>query len=322
MNILSILTSILIISGGMFNLATGRENITMGSINEEVIRLDLSNPNNLEKFLENINEGIELSDYENFAYYLDDSDSDNEGTLGNDNNSSNKEDKENNSRFLEGRLDNESIIKDGYGAYVKDGKIVMGSKNELLRIFTEGTYETGGIRLNLDQGTYEDTKDAKITYGYLFGEQPISLGGIDGHYDFETVMISGAMVQYPNFFQLDKNYYLDDKEAVSFKSKDGLMSFSLTNLKNYNNDNVKTLYNKETNNGDVEESECGEDWFYEYMERNGQGIYSLTVLDGDRMKGFAYSFPVQYKEKFIPIIEQSRKSFQVFNGFPMILKEQ
>lgn len=72
MNISSILTSILIISGGMFNLATGRENITMGSIKEEVIRLDLSNPNNLEKFLENINEGIGLSDYENFAYYLND----------------------------------------------------------------------------------------------------------------------------------------------------------------------------------------------------------------------------------------------------------
>ena len=124
------------------------------------------------------------------------------------------------------------------------------------------------------------------------------------------------MVEYPNMVVLDKNYQLDDKSALSFKSKDGLIEFSLVNLKNYNDDDSKYLYKEETSYGEVLESKCGDDWFYSYTKKNGEILYSLKVLDGDRVKGFSYKFPAQYKNEFKPIIERSRKTFEMFNGFP------
>lgn len=210
---------------------------------------------------------------------------------------------------------NEVIENDGYGAYIKDGYINIGSKNKVLRIIMNES-SSGREKLSLEEGRYDDLKDHKNTYGYLIGEQPISLGDIFGHYEYETAMIDGVMVQYPNIFTLDQSYYIEDKSTLSFKSKDELMGFSLSNRENSEEFDVKSLYNKQTGNGDVIESECGDDWFYIYLERSGVGHYSFTVFDGDRIKSFAYSFLVQYKEMFDPFIEQSRKSFYVFDGFP------
>lgn len=210
---------------------------------------------------------------------------------------------------------NEVIENEEYGAYIKDGYINIAPNNKVLRVVMNEK-QSGGASLSLEESNYNNLKDDDNTYGYLIGPQPISLGDIYGNYEYETVMISGAMVQYPNIFTLDKTYSLEDKSTLSFKSKDNLMGFSLSNRENSGGFDVKSLYNKETVNGDVIESECGDNWFYIYLERRGVGYYSFTVFDGGRIKNFAYSFPIQYKEMFEPFIKQSRNSFYVFNGFP------
>ncbi|MDZ4993346.1 hypothetical protein GNF80_10265 [Clostridium perfringens] len=318
--VISIITSIvtLISSIGTSLIGGGNNGITYESVKTELRENGIENYRELNEFIsKRINEIIEEEnmpevtyDFENGIYK-----GINQGEKSVDNKEKsedkNVEEKSNENKFK----NNEIIESDGYGAYIKDGYINIDSKNKILRIIMNENSSVGE-KLRLEEGKYDDLKDHKNTYGYLIGEQSISLGDIYGHYEYETAMIDGVMVQYPNIFTLDQNYYIEDKSTLSFKNKDELIGFSLSNRENSGGFDVKSLYNKQTGNGDVTESECGDDWCYIYLERSGVGHYSFTVFDGDRIKSFAYSFPVQYKKMFDPFIEQSRKSFYVFDGFP------
>lgn len=318
--VISIITSIvmLISSIGTSLIGGGNNDITYESIETKLKENGIENYRDLNEFIsKRINEIMEEGDVLEINYdfksdiYKGINQREKSGY-----NRENKEDKNVEEKSKGNKFKNNEIIEnDGYGAYIKDGYINIGSKNKILRIVMNEN-SSGGANLSLEEGKYDDLKDNKNTYGYLIGEQPISLGDIYGHYEYETAMIDGVMAQYPNIFTLDQSYYIEDKSILSFKNKDELMGFSLSNSENSGGFDVKSLYNKQTGNGDVTESECGDDWFYMYLERRGVGYYSFTVLDGDRIKSFAYSFPVQYKEIFDPFIEQSKKSFYVFDGFP------
>lgn len=318
--VISIITSIvtLISSIGTSLIGGGNNDITYESIETKLKENGIENYRDLNEFIsKRINEIMEEGDVPEITYdfksdiYKGINQREKSGY-----NRENKEDKNVEEKSKGNKFKNNEIIEnDGYGAYIQDGYINIGSKNKILRIVMNEN-SSGGANLSLEEGKYDDLKDNKNTYGYLIGEQPISLGDIYGHYEYETAMIDGVMTQYPNIFTLDQSYYIEDKSILSFKSKDELMGFSLSNSENSGGFDVKSLYNKQTGNGDVTESECGDDWFYMYLERRGVGYYSFTVLDGDRIKSFAYSFPVQYKEIFDPFIEQSKKSFYVFDGFP------
>ena len=314
MRIIDIILSITILISSAVNTIIGKDDKLMNYSEDKLNELEIYNSASLEKFiLERNFESLLGKSNKVFSHNIEQDLIDNSSNVKEDNSypETNRFNRENNLK--------DSVIRDGYGAYIEDGYIKFGEKNKSLRIFTKGNYENGGVKLEVAVNDYDDTRELENTYGYLVGEEPISLGGLDSGYYFETAIIKGVMVEYPNIVVLDKNYQLDDKSALSFKSKDGLIEFSLVNLKNYNDDDSKYLYKEETSYGEVLESKCGDDWFYSYTKKNGEIIYSLKVLDGDRLKGFSYKFPVQYKDEFKPIIERSRKTFEMFNGFPKII---
>ncbi|MDZ5253524.1 hypothetical protein [Clostridium sp. LIBA-8841] len=317
--VISIITSIvtLISSIGTSLIGGGNKGITYESIETELRENGIENYRDLNEFIsKRINEIMEEEnmpeityDFENGIYK-----DINPAEKSEDNNGKKEENTEEIPK--ENKFKNNEVIEnEEYGAYIKDEHMNIGPNNKVLRVVMDEK-QSGGASLSLEVNDYNNLKDNDNTYGYLIGPQPISLGDIYGNYEYETAMINGTMAQYPNIFTLDQSYCLEDKSTLSFKSKDKLMEFSLSNRENSGGFDVKSLYNKETGNGDVTESECGDNWFYIYLERSGVGNYSFTVFDGDRIKSFAYSFPVQYKKMFDPFIEQSRKSFYVFDGFP------
>ncbi|MDZ4993347.1 hypothetical protein GNF80_10270 [Clostridium perfringens] len=56
------------------------------------------------------------------------------------------------------------------------------------------------------------------------------------------------------------------------------------------------------------------------MRLGKDGYYKVAILENGMITYFLYEFPDEYKQALNLMIEQSKKSFKVFNGYPADIK--
>ncbi|MDZ4993348.1 hypothetical protein GNF80_10275 [Clostridium perfringens] len=184
MRTIIILTSIITLFSSLGNLVFGGHDVSFETFEKKLEENGVYDYKSLTKFIyDNDRELVENSnntsedngkvkgDFENWMINKD-----------NKSNTDSKEDKEKISKYSVDK-DNESV----------------------LRIVREENPKRWNDELRLEEYNYKEIKDYDNTYGYLTGKNPASVGNLHGEYEYETVMISSASVQYPNIFILDKS---------------------------------------------------------------------------------------------------------------------
>lgn len=299
MRTIIILTSIITLFSSLGNLMFGGDNVSFKTFEKSLEENGAYDYKSLTKFIYDENREV-MENSNNISEDSGKIKNDFKNWMINKDNNSNTESKE----------DKEKINKDS----------VDKNNEKVLRIVTEENPKRWNDKLRLEEWDYKEIRDYDNTYGYLIGKNPTSIGNLHGEYEYETVMISSASVQYPNIFILDKSYGLEDKSALSFRTEDELIRFVLNSKENINGWTAETLYNEETKGREVVESKIEDNKFEYYMRLGKDGYYKVAILEDGMVTYFLYEFPDEYKKALNPMIEQSKKSFKVFNEYPSEIK--
>ena len=317
MRIIDIILSITILISSAVNTIIGKDNKLMNYSENKLNELEIYNSIGLEKFIfEKSFESLinksnnTLDDKSNFEEDLIDENL--------NNNEDENKDLDNEFNNIENWNDNKTYNVD---PKEEEKKSVQSEQNyDVLRVVKQEYPQSWNDKLYLEECNYKETKNYDNTYGYLIGKNSTSVGDLYGEYEYATAMILGASAKYPNIFILDKSYGLEDKSALSFRTSDESIRFVINSKKITSGLTAETVYNEETKGRNVVESKIDNNKVEYYIRIGNMGYYKIISLECGRISYFIYEFPDKYKDILNPMLEESKKSFQVFNGYPEEIK--
>ncbi|MGG5461347.1 hypothetical protein [Clostridium sp. B9] len=295
MKIFEIFISLVTLIGGVNSAITGHAYVSFNEITEKFIQDSANNINGI--FDYSGSEIIDNNSIENKynQYKEDKKDFD-------------LNEKERNSHYPEEE-------DEGYKVELNGEKLEIGDKNQIIRlVIPKNMGETNEPMLELEPVTdYEAEKEKSDTYGFLIGKNPLEKGDMYGDWHFNTVVLPGFIVKYPNFLNLSKKYFKVGISTLSFRSDDyeyGIM----VNRYDVNGSSIKEIYDNFSKG--ASESELGDNWVYTYRNAADKDHFNYTVLDRGMTKDIIGSFPRQYKDIFDEVIEAGKQSLKICNEFP------
>ncbi|MCX0397359.1 hypothetical protein LI014_08195 [Clostridium perfringens] len=202
---------------------------------------------------------------------------------------------------------------------VKDGVITIPKGFKIAEI-TFDYNRKNIVELN-EIENYSDL-DKENILGAIIGTNPLEVGNIDGDWNYNTFLMHGLSLRYPNFFEIQKSEMPDLECGITLKSKDKKIEFSAGLNDNHDGKTAKDELDIE-NKCNEKDSKIlisnleGNTYTFAY-EKNGLIIYEYGIVEGpdSDIPVFIYRYPAKYKDTFDKIIEESKKSFVPTKGFP------
>ena len=204
-------------------------------------------------------------------------------------------------------------------ATVKDGVITIPKVFKIAEI-TFDYNRKNIVELN-EIENYSDL-DKENILGAIIGKNPLEVGNIDGDWNYNTFIMYGFSLRYPNFFEIQKSEMPDLECGITLKSKDKKIEFSAGLNDNHDGKTAKDeldIANKcNEKDSKILISNLEGNTYTFACEKNGLIIYEYGIVEGtdSDIPVFIYRYPAKYKDTFDKIIEESKKSFVPTKGFP------
>ncbi|MDZ5253534.1 hypothetical protein [Clostridium sp. LIBA-8841] len=207
---------------------------------------------------------------------------------------------------------------EGYKVSLEEEGLKIGEKNTIVRMsLPDNMNETMHPLLDVEFITdYEVAKDLEDAYCFLIGKDPLEVGDINGEWHFNTMVLPGFIVRYPNFLKISKGDFKADVATMSLLSDDGESHITISRYPSASS--IEEIYNGYSKQSDI--SELGENWVFTYSEDLLNNRFNYTVLDRGMSKDFFGAFPREYKAVFDEVIEEGRNSLKVCEEFPSLVK--
>ncbi|MDK0795005.1 hypothetical protein P5E92_01810 [Clostridium perfringens] len=202
---------------------------------------------------------------------------------------------------------------------VKDGIITIPKGFKIAEITLD--YNRKNI-LELNEVENYSDLDKENIYGAIIGKNPLVLGNIDEGWSYNTFIMKGFSINYPNFFEIQKDEVTNLEFGITLRSKDKKMEFSvgsyMNNMGNDAKEEFKNLIENFGQKGKVTNKNQEGNTFSFIVEKDGfmEYHYGYIKNKGDDVSTFMYKYPVKYKDLFEKIIEESNKSFITNKEFP------
>ncbi|MCX0362235.1 hypothetical protein LI034_14645, partial [Clostridium perfringens] len=202
---------------------------------------------------------------------------------------------------------------------VKDGVITIPKGFKIAEI-TFDYNRKNIVELNEVQN-YSDL-DKKNILGAIIGKNPLEVGNIDGDWNYNTFIMYGFSLRYPDFFEIQKSEMPDLEGGITLKSKDKKIEFSAGLNDNHDGKTAKDELDIENKCNEKDSkiliSNLEGNTYTFACEKNGLIIYEYGIVEGpdSDIPVFIYRYPAKYKDTFDKIIEESKKSFVPTKGFP------
>lgn len=164
--------------------------------------------------------------------------------------------------------------------------------------------------------------DKENILGAIIGKNPLEVGNIDGDWNYNTFIMDGLSLRYPNFFEIQKSEMPDLECGITLKSKDKKIEFSVGLNDNHDGKTAKDELDIENKCNEKDSkiliSNLEGNTYTFACEKNGLIIYEYGIVEGpdSDIPVFIYRYPAKYKDTFEKIIEESKKSFVPTKGFP------
>lgn len=257
----------------------------------------------------------EVSDNENSSN-ISNAEKNNKEEVKNDNNDKKEsKDSENDTKAKkeEKSSENEEVVT------VKDGIITIPKGFKIADITLD--YNKKNI-LELNEVENYSDLDKENIYGAIIGKNPLVLGNIDEGWSYNTFIMKGFSINYPNFFEIQKDEVPNLEFGITLRSKDKKMEFSvgsyMNNMGNDAKEEFKNLIENFGQEGKVTNKNQEGNTFSFIVEKDGFMEYHYGYIKNkdDDVSTFMYKYPVKYKDLFEKIIEESNKSFIPNKEFP------
>lgn len=202
---------------------------------------------------------------------------------------------------------------------VKDGIITIPKGFKIAEITLD--YNRKNI-LELNEVENYSDLDKENIYGAIIGKNPLVVGNIDEDWSYNTFIMKGFSINYPNFFEIQKDEVPNLEFGITLRSKDKKMEFSvgsyMNNMGNDAKEEFKNLIENFGQKGKVTNKNQEGNTFSFIVEKDGfmEYHYGYIKNKGDDVSTFMYKYPVKYKDLFEKIIEESNKSFITNKEFP------
>ncbi|WP_349403874.1 hypothetical protein [Clostridium perfringens] len=202
---------------------------------------------------------------------------------------------------------------------VKDGVITIPKGFKIAEI-TFDYNRKNIVELN-EIENYSDL-DKENILGAIIGTNPLEVGNIDGDWNYNTFLMHGLSLRYPNFFEIQKSEMPDLECGITLKSKDKKIEFSAGLNDNHDGKTAKDELDIENKCNEKDSkiliSNLEGNTYTFACEKNGLIIYEYGIVEGpdSDIPVFIYRYPAKYKDTFDKIIEESKKSFVPTKGFP------
>ncbi|MDK0933621.1 hypothetical protein P5F48_10630 [Clostridium perfringens] len=202
---------------------------------------------------------------------------------------------------------------------VKDGVITIPNGFKIAEI-TFDYNRKNIVELN-EIENYSDL-DKENILGAIIGANPLEVGNIDGDWNYNTFLMHGLSLRYPNFFEIQKSEMPDLECGITLKSKDKKIEFSAGLNDNHDGKTAKDELDIENKCNEKDSkiliSNLEGNTYTFACEKNGLIIYEYGIVEGpdSDIPVFIYRYPAKYKDTFDKIIEESKKSFVPTKGFP------
>lgn len=204
---------------------------------------------------------------------------------------------------------------------VKDGVITIPKGFKIAEI-TFDYNRKNIVELN-EIENYSDL-DKENIYGAIIGKNPLEVGNIDKDWSYNTFIMKGFSINYPNFFEIQKDEVPNLEFGITLRSKDKKMEFSvgsyMNNMGNDAKEEFENLIETFKKEGKVINKNQDGNTFSFIVEKDGfmEYHYGYISIKGDDVNTFIYKYPVKYKDVFNKIIEESKKSFVPTKQFPKV----
>ena len=259
-----------------------------------------------------INNQKEISDNENSSN-ISNEEKNNKEEVKNDNNESKDSENDTKAKKEEKSSENEEVVT------VKDGVITIPKGFKIAEI-TFDYNRKNIVELN-EIENYSDL-DKENILGAIIGKNPLGVGNIDGDWNYNTFLMHGLSLRYPNFFEIQKSEMPDLECGITLKSKDKKIEFSAGLNDNHDGKTAKDELDIENKCNEKDSkiliSNLEGNTYTFACEKNGLIIYEYGIVEGpdSDIPVFIYRYPAKYKDTFDKIIEESKKSFVPTKGFP------
>lgn len=257
----------------------------------------------------------EVSDNENSSNISNEEKNNKEEVKNDNNDKKESKDSENDTKAKkeEKSSENEEVVT------VKDGVITIPKGFKIAEI-TFDYNRKNIVELN-EIENYSDL-DKENIYGAIIGKNPLVVGNIDEGWSYNTFIMKGFSINYPNFFEIQKDEVPNLEFGITLRSKDKKMEFSvgsyMNNMGNDAKEEFKNLIENFGQKGKVTNKNQEGNTFSFIVEKDGfmEYHYGYIKNKGDDVSTFMYKYPVKYKDLFEEIIEESNKSFIPNKEFP------
>ncbi|WP_415341585.1 hypothetical protein [Clostridium perfringens] len=254
----------------------------------------------------------EVSDNENSSN-ISNEEKNNKEEVKNDNKESKDSENDTKAKKEEKSSENEEVVT------VKDGVITIPKGFKIAEI-TFDYNRKNIVELN-EVENYSDL-DKENILGAIIGKNPLGVGNIDGDWNYNTFIMYGFSLRYPNFFEIQKSEMPDLECGITLKSKDKKIEFSAGLNDNHDGKTAKDELDIENKCNEKDSkiliSNLEGNTYTFACEKNGLIIYEYGIVEGpdSDIPVFIYRYPAKYKDTFDKIIEESKKSFVPTKGFP------
>ncbi|MCX0374566.1 hypothetical protein LI058_13935 [Clostridium perfringens] len=260
------------------------------------------------------NNQTEVSDNENSSN-ISSEEKNNKEEVKNDNNESKNSKNDTKAKKEEKSSENKEVVT------VKDGIITIPKGFKIAEITLN--YNRKNI-LELNEVENYSDLDKENIYGAIIGKNPLVVGNIDEDWSYNTFIMKGFSINYPNFFEIQKDEVPNLEFGITLRSKDKKMEFSvgsyMNNMGNDAKEEFKNLIENFGQKGKVTNKNQEGNTFSFIVEKDGfmEYHYGYISVKGDDVNTFIYKYPVKYKDVFNKIIEESKKSFVPTKQFPKL----
>lgn len=257
----------------------------------------------------------EVSDNENSSNISNEEKNNKEEVKNDNNDKKESKDSENDTKAKkeEKSSENEEVVT------VKNGIITIPKGFKIAEITLD--YNRKNI-LELNEVENYSDLDKENIYGAIIGKNPLVVGNIDEDWSYNTFIMKGFSINYPNFFEIQKDEVPNLEFGITLRSKDKKMEFSvgsyMNNMGNDAKEEFKNLIENFGQKGKVTNKNQEGNTFSFIVEKDGfmEYHYGYIKNKGDDVSTFMYKYPVKYKDLFEKIIEESNKSFITNKEFP------
>ena len=257
----------------------------------------------------------EVSDNENSSNISNEEKNNKEEVKNDNNDKKESKDSENDTKAKkeEKSSENEEVVT------VKNGIITIPKGFKIAEITFD--YNRKNI-LELNEVENYSDLDKENIYGAIIGKNPLDVGNIDGDWNYNTFLMHGLSLRYPNFFEIQKSEMPDLEGGITLKSKDKKIEFSAGLNDNHDGKTAKDELDIENKCNEKDSkiliSNLEGNTYTFACEKNGLIIYEYGIVEGpdSDIPVFIYRYPAKYKDTFDKIIEESKKSFVPTKGFP------